>query len=117
MSPHRPIAIVNASVLTGDGIQFLEKASVLVSDQMIEAVARTDETALADDYDVIDASGCTVLPGVINAHAHGCICGPSMPSGSLPLDPYDVDYQRNRHLLSGTTTLFKRLRTCPARRN
>lgn len=106
MSPHRPIAIVNASVLTGDGIQFLEKASVLVSDQMIEAVARTDETALADDYDVIDASGCTVLPGVINAHAHGCICGPSMPSGSLPLDPYDVDYQRNRHLLSGTTTLL-----------
>ncbi|MGO7522439.1 amidohydrolase, partial [Rhizobium brockwellii] len=30
----------------------------------------------------------------------------SMPSGSVPVRPTDVDYFRNRHLLSGTTTLL-----------
>ncbi|MGO7704645.1 hypothetical protein ACC718_39035, partial [Rhizobium ruizarguesonis] len=58
------------------------------------------------DVVLLNAAGCTFIPGIVNAHAHGFIHGPSMPSGSVPVRPTDVDYFRNRHLLSGTTTLL-----------
>ncbi|MBB3594811.1 imidazolonepropionase-like amidohydrolase [Rhizobium sp. BK529] len=106
MSQVRPIAIINGSVITGDGVTVLDKASVLLANGRIEAVAEVDPASLSPDYLVLDASGCTILPGVINAHAHGCVIGPSMPSGSPPFDQREVEYQRNRHLLSGTTTLL-----------
>lgn len=97
--------IVNGSVITGDGITFLEKASVRIRGSMVVDVTPYQATANEGDR-IVDAAGAVVMPGIINAHAHGCIAGPSMPSGSLPLSARDITYQRNRHLLSGTTTLL-----------
>ena len=97
--------IVNGSLITGDGITFLEKASVRIRGTMIVEVTPYQEASNEGDR-IIDAGGSIVLPGIVNAHAHGCIAGPSMPSGSLPLSTEDISYQRNRHLLSGTTTLL-----------
>lgn len=54
----------------------------------------------------LDAGGAISFPGLINGHAHGCVYGPAMPSGSKPFMPADVGYFRNRHLLGGTTTLL-----------
>ncbi len=99
------MVIVNGSLITGDGITFLEKASVRIRGTKIVDVTPYQVTANEGDR-IIDAGGAVVLPGIINAHAHGCIAGPSMPSGSLPLSAQDISYQRNRHLLSGTTTLL-----------
>ncbi|MBD9512125.1 amidohydrolase family protein [Ensifer sp. ENS10] len=99
------MVIVNGSLITGDGITFLEKASVRIRGTKIVDVMPYQVTANEGDR-IIDAGGAVVLPGIINAHAHGCIAGPSMPSGSLPLSAQDISYQRNRHLLSGTTTLL-----------
>lgn len=107
MSQIRPIAIINAArVITGDGVTSLERASVLLAAGRIEAVVQTERPSLSEDYALIDAAGCTVLPGLINAHAHGCVCGPTMPSGSASFDRQQIDYQKNRHLQSGTTTLL-----------
>ena len=97
--------IVNGSLITGDGITFLEKASVRIRGTKIVDVTPYQATSSEGEL-IIDAGGSVVLPGIINAHAHGCIAGPSMPSGSLPLSTEDISYQRNRHLLSGTTTLL-----------
>ena len=97
--------IVNGSLITGDGITFLERASVRIRGTAILDVTPYETTGGAGDR-IIDAAGAVILPGIINAHAHGCIAGPSMPSGALPLSAGDVSYQRNRHLLSGTTTLL-----------
>ncbi|CAN7750578.1 amidohydrolase family protein [Rhizobium sp. LjRoot258] len=105
MPPDSQIAIINGSVVTGDGTTFHEKGIVRISGTRITSVTQGQADVGTDAF-VVDASGCTVMPGIINAHAHGCICGPSMPSGSLPVQPLDVDYFRNRHLLSGTTTLL-----------
>jgi imidazolonepropionase-like amidohydrolase len=102
----RPVAIINASVIPGDGSTVIERATVLISGSTIVDILTTDHDPVAPEFSIIDAAGHTVIPGIINAHAHGCIHGPSMPSGSLPLGRSDVEYQRNRHLLSGTTTLL-----------
>lgn len=101
----RDTVIINGSVITGDGRAFLEKGIVrLRHDRIVEVREGTEMTT--EDTFVIDATGCTILPGIINAHAHGCIHGPTMPSGSMPFAKHDVTYFRNRHLLSGTTTLL-----------
>lgn len=103
------VLIKHGSVITGDGITFHQRADIRIRDGRISAVtAGGDDLGESDAGDTvsIDAAGCTVIPGIINAHAHGCIHGPSMPSGSAPIGEDDVAYYRNRHLLEGTTTLL-----------
>ncbi|MGZ2506120.1 putative amidohydrolase [Rhizobium beringeri] len=105
MPPDTHTVIVNGTIVTGDGSTLHERGIVRIGGTRIIDVAKGD-TEVGTGAFVVDAGGCTVIPGIINAHAHGCIYGPSMPSGSAPVRPVDVDYFRNRHLLSGTTTLL-----------
>ena len=98
--------IRGCSVITGDGSTFLECASIGVRAGKIEFVQPGHVPVSCDAVEVIEANDYTVIPGVINAHAHGCIGGPSMPSGSCPIDMDAVAWNRNRHLLEGTTTLL-----------
>ncbi|TCL63644.1 amidohydrolase family protein [Rhizobium sp. BK251] len=99
------ILIRGGSVIIGDGRSFLERASVRIRGGEVVSV-ESDGGMPGDDVVVIEAQGCTTLPGIINAHAHGCAGGPSMPSGSKPFAPTEIEYFRNRHLLAGTTTLL-----------
>jgi hypothetical protein len=102
------LLLQDGCVITGDGTTMLLRADVLVSAGLIVDIDASFSVHRRSCYgtDVIDASGCTIIPGIINAHAHGCIIGPSMPSGSVGLRNHDVEYNRNRHLLQGTTTLL-----------
>jgi len=105
MTPEHGLLLTGGTIITGDGTTFLERGSVRIRGALIVDVT-TSECKPEHDETVINVQGCTILPGIINAHAHGCIHGPSMPSGSMPFEACDVSYQRNRHLLSGTTTLL-----------
>lgn len=98
--------ICGASVVTGDGTTFHESASIGIGEGKIVFVQPESISVNPDEVDVIDAHGHMVMPGIINAHAHGCVCGPSMPSGSHPVDRDMIAWNRNRHLLEGTTTLL-----------
>lgn len=102
--PHE-ILIANGRVVPGDGSTVLEPGSVRIRGGLITEVA-AGTAATTSDTVAIDATGYTIIPGIINAHAHGCAFGPSMPSGSRSFAENDVEYFRNRHLFSGTTTLL-----------
>lgn len=65
--PGRPTAIVGATVLTGTGAQ-IENGMVLVRDGRIESVGPAG--APPAGYEVVDAQGRWVTPGVIDAHSH-----------------------------------------------
>jgi predicted amidohydrolase len=101
------IQIRNGSLITGNGTTVHKRAHVRVGGNKITDIV-TGDIPGGDNAaeEIIDATGCTIIPGIINAHAHGCIHGPSMPSGSRPMAEQDVEYYRNRHLLQGTTTLL-----------
>ena len=59
--------ICGAAIVTMDTQGDLSQGDILVTDDVIAAIApRID----ADDAQVVDAQGCIVIPGLINAHMH-----------------------------------------------
>ncbi|WP_262694195.1 amidohydrolase family protein [Kordiimonas aquimaris] len=65
--PAGSIAFTNARILTMRGKEILEGASIVVSGSRITCVGACD-TAGADQ--VIDATGKTLMPGMVDMHAH-----------------------------------------------
>ena len=104
MQTNKQILLRGGSLITGDGRTMHECASIRVRDGHITQVGLGTFEAVEDET-VITTDGLMMLPGFINGHAHATILGPSMPSGSPPLSSSQVTWQRNRHLLSGTTSL------------
>lgn len=99
------LLIRGGSLVTGDGRSFFDRASIRIRDGLIVEVTG-GALQPVEGEGVVLCDDMLILPGLINGHAHGTILGPSMPSGSRPLAPETVRWQRNRHLLSGTTSLI-----------
>lgn len=59
--------IRGATVITLDAQGELPRADVLVTDDTITEIAPHIQ---ADDAEVVDASGCIMIPGLVNAHMH-----------------------------------------------
>jgi 5-methylthioadenosine/S-adenosylhomocysteine deaminase len=65
----------------------LKRADILVEDGKITAIGRVAPPA---DFEVLDASGCAIIPGLVNAHFHS---GENLNPGlyeNLPLDVWFV---------------------------
>jgi len=62
--------IRGGTVLQGRELDPLEKSAVLVEDGRIAWIKPERQVAVGRDWTVIDATGCTVLPGLIDAHMH-----------------------------------------------
>ena len=57
----------NATIVTMDKQGDLPQGDLLVQGDRIAAIA---PSIAADDAEVIDATGCIVIPGLVNAHMH-----------------------------------------------
>ena len=64
------VVLTGASVIDGTGRPPLERAALLFRDGRIQAVSPAADLAIPDDATRIDATGKTIIPGLINAHAH-----------------------------------------------
>jgi imidazolonepropionase-like amidohydrolase len=65
------IHIANGTLIDGSGAPQRSGVDVLIDGDNIAAVgSATDVAALAVGAKVIDATGCTVMPGLIDAHCH-----------------------------------------------
>lgn len=65
-----PKAIIHGRVIDGTGAEPIEDGVVLIRDGRTEAVGAAAEVVVPDDAEVIDASGRTVMPGLVEGHAH-----------------------------------------------
>ncbi len=65
-SPRR--AFVNARVLTCIGDQVIENGFVEIENGKIKAVGAMSD--FSSDADTVDCTGMTIMPGMINSHAH-----------------------------------------------
>ena len=64
------IAITKARLIDGTGAEPVADATLIIREKCIEAVGPSSEVDVPDDARVIDASGMTVLPGLIDTHMH-----------------------------------------------
>ncbi|MBX3240334.1 MAG: amidohydrolase family protein [Chitinophagaceae bacterium] len=67
---NRLIAITGVTIIDGNGGQPLSDGCVLVNGNMIEAVGSLHSVAIPEEAEVVDASGMTLMPGLIDAHFH-----------------------------------------------
>ncbi len=66
--PEGTIAFTNARIITMEGDQVIERGTVLVEGNVIKAVGAS--VKIPTGAKVIECKGKTIMPGIIDAHAH-----------------------------------------------
>lgn len=99
--PNRYVAIVGGKVVTmrdADNQQeVIENGIVLIKNNMIDAVGTAASITIPDGALVINAEGKTVIPGLIDTHAHGS-------QGRNEIIP-DQNWSQYSNLAFGVTTI------------
>ncbi|MCL6265524.1 amidohydrolase family protein [Flagellimonas myxillae] len=70
---HKPsgrIAFTNARILTMEGDEVIENGTIVINENKIEYLGKSDEINVPSNAKVFDVSGKTIMPGIVDAHAH-----------------------------------------------
>jgi hypothetical protein len=59
-----------STVLTGRPGEVIDSGEVVVDGALIKGIGARGSCLVAEDVEVIELSGCTLLPGMIDAHVH-----------------------------------------------
>nr|WP_245638308.1 amidohydrolase family protein [Altererythrobacter ishigakiensis] len=97
--PNGTVALTGARVLTmtGEGAGAIDNATIVISGDRISAVGPAGETAIPDGATVVDVTGKVIMPGLVDAHAHG-------PYGTGDLIPQQ-NWTLLQDLAMGVTTI------------
>lgn len=97
--PSGTVALTGAKVLTmtGDAAGAIENATIVIEGDRIVAVGPAGSVAIPAGAEVVDASGKVIMPGLIDAHAHGA-------QGTGDLVPQQ-NWSLVQNLALGTTTI------------
>lgn len=69
--PSSKIAFIGGRVITMNGDEVIEDGVVLVENNRIRAVGKRGDFPVPGNYESVDVSGKTVMPGIIDVHWHG----------------------------------------------
>lgn len=69
--PAGTVAFVGARILTMEGDRVIEDGTIVVEGNRIVAVGPRGEIEVPAGAHVVDAAGDTIMPGIIDVHAHG----------------------------------------------
>lgn len=65
------IAFTNARIITMDGNEVIEQGTIVIEGNLIKAIGKANTIAVPAKATIIDCNGKTIMPGLIDAHAHG----------------------------------------------
>ena len=68
--PQGTMALVGARIITMKDNEVIENGTVLVKENRIQAIGPADQVTLPPKTIVIDVKGQTIIPGLIDVHAH-----------------------------------------------
>ncbi len=68
--PNGISAFINARIITMNGDEVIEQGTIVVNNNRIVAVGKTGEVTVPEGAFVIDAANRTIMPGIIDVHAH-----------------------------------------------
>ncbi len=95
--PNGMIAFVGGKVLTMEQDEIIDNGVVVVDQNKIIAVGKQGDVTIPNKAKIIDITGKTIMPGLIDAHAHG-------PQGSSQLIPQQ-NWKNYAGLALGVTTI------------
>ncbi len=78
--PSGRIALVGGRIVTMKGKEVLEQGTVLVEGNRIVAVGKEGAVAIPAGTKIVDVHGTTLIPGLVDVHAHG----PQGTDGFIP---------------------------------
>ena len=70
-APSAVVAITGARIITMRGDEIIDDGVIVVRGNRIDSVGKRGDVSIPADATVIDATGKTVYPGLIDAHWHG----------------------------------------------
>lgn len=68
--PNGKIAFTNARIITMEGDKVIENGTILINGDNIEKIGASSDIQIPSDVKVFDAKGKTIMPGLVDAHAH-----------------------------------------------
>lgn len=68
--PEGIIAITGARIITMKGDEVIEGGTIIVKGNRILAIGRDADVKMPKDAKIIDAKGKTIMPGIVDVHAH-----------------------------------------------
>ena len=68
--PDGRVAFTGARIITMEGNEVIEDGTIVINRNRIEAVGKSGDIVVPAGAKVIDARGKTIMPGLIDAHAH-----------------------------------------------
>lgn len=69
--PTGVIAFTNARIITMNNNEVIENGTIVVEGNLIKAVGKTATITVPKNATIINCQGKTIMPGFIDAHAHG----------------------------------------------
>lgn len=70
-APKGMIALKGANIITMKGEQVIENGVIITDGKRIKAIGTADEVTIPKGAEIIDVAGKTIMPGIVDAHAHG----------------------------------------------
>ena len=68
--PEGRLAFTGARIITMEGDQVIERGTIIVNGNTIEAIGAEGTINIPANAKVYDVSGKTIMPGIVDAHAH-----------------------------------------------
>ncbi|MFN3944631.1 MAG: amidohydrolase family protein [Allosphingosinicella sp.] len=97
--PQGQVALVGARIVTmaNEAGGIIDDGAILIDGNRIRAVGRRGDVAIPAGAQVVDVTGKTIIPGIIDGHAHG-------PQGVDDIVPQQ-NWSAHAHLAFGVTTI------------
>ena len=97
--PEGSIALTGARIITMDDDEggVIENGVIIIEGNRIQSIGRADDVSIPSGITTVDLDGKTIMPGIIDAHAHG-------PQGSDEIVPQQ-NWAAQAHLALGVTTI------------
>ena len=68
--PTGRIALTNARIITMKGDDVIENGTIIINENKIESIGKSDEIKVPADVKTIDCTGKTIMPGMVDVHSH-----------------------------------------------
>jgi imidazolonepropionase-like amidohydrolase/Tol biopolymer transport system component len=68
--PEGTITLTNARIITMEGDLIINNGTIIVKENKIEAIGNAKDISIPTNAKVYDLEGKTIMPGIIDAHAH-----------------------------------------------